>query len=312
MSFAFPRDALFLIAGPCVLETDALNVRVAEHLARLAERVPGGIVFKASFDKANRSNAGAHRGPGLDEGLAALDRVRQATGLPLLTDVHLPEQCAAAAEVVDVLQIPAFLCRQTDLLAAAGATGKPVNIKKGQWMHPEGMRGAVEKVRNAQSAIPVERGGARLVAAGGRVARHVPGSRAPDSRLPIPDSRSARPDPRDFVAVTERGAFFGYGDLVVDMRSFVRMRQSCDAPVIFDGTHSVQRPGMGEGGASGGTREHIAALTRAAAAAGADGLFLETHPDPDHAPSDGPNMLPLANLDVVVMRAIDIWHLCRQ
>src|SRR5512143_1003246 len=149
MAFTFPRDALFLIAGPCVLESDALNLRVGEHLARLAERVPGGIVYKASFDKANRSNPGAARGPGLDEGLAALDRVRRATGLRVLTDVHLPEQCAPAAEVVDVLQIPAFLCRQTDLLEAAGATGKPVNVKKGQWMHPEGMRGAVRKVRGA-------------------------------------------------------------------------------------------------------------------------------------------------------------------
>jgi 2-dehydro-3-deoxyphosphooctonate aldolase (KDO 8-P synthase) len=144
MSFAFRRDALFLIAGPCQLEDDTLNLRVAEHLARLASEVPGGIVFKASFDKANRSNVGGARGPGLDRGLAALERVRQASGLPILTDVHLPEQCAPAGEVVDVLQIPAFLCRQTDLLLAAGATGKPVNVKKGQWMHPEGMRGAVE------------------------------------------------------------------------------------------------------------------------------------------------------------------------
>ena len=190
MPFAFRSDALFLIAGPCVLESDALNLRVGEHLAKLAERVPGGIVYKASFDKANRSNAGAARGPGLDEGLAALDRVRRSTGLPLLTDVHLPEQCAPAAEVVDVLQIPAFLCRQTDLLLAAGATGKPVNIKKGQWMHPEGMRGAVEKVRGV--------------------------ARGSD------------------VAVTERGSFFGYGDLVVDMRGFSRMREACNAPVIFD------------------------------------------------------------------------------
>jgi len=150
-------DAFFLIAGPCVLEDDALNLRVGEHLARLAERVPGGIIYKASFDKANRSNAGAERGPGLDAGLAALDRVRRATGLPILTDVHLPEQCARAAEVVDVLQIPAFLCRQTDLLVAAGATGKPVNVKKGQWMHPEGMHGAVAKVRSARAhaALPV-------------------------------------------------------------------------------------------------------------------------------------------------------------
>jgi 2-dehydro-3-deoxyphosphooctonate aldolase (KDO 8-P synthase) len=278
VSFTFRRDALFLIAGPCVLESDALNIRVGEHLARLAERVPGGLVYKASFDKANRSNAGAARGPGLDEGLAALERVRQATGLPLLTDVHLPEQCAPAAEVVDVLQIPAFLCRQTDLLVAAGATGKPVNVKKGQWMHPEGMRGAVEKVRGARNA----------------------------------ESRISTPESRDTVAVTERGSFFGYGDLVVDMRGFARMRDACNAPVIFDGTHSVQRPGMGEGGASGGAREHIAALTRAAVAAGADGLFLETHPDPDHAPSDGPNMLPLSSLDAVVNRAVEIWQLCRR
>jgi 2-dehydro-3-deoxyphosphooctonate aldolase (KDO 8-P synthase) len=279
VSFTFRRDALFLIAGPCVLESDGLNVRVGEHLARLAERVPGGIVYKASFDKANRSNAGAARGPGLDEGLAALDRVRQATGLPLLTDVHLPEQCAPAAEVVDVLQIPAFLCRQTDLLVAAGATGKPVNIKKGQWMHPEGMRGAVEKVRRAMRT-------------GNRTQWQEPGSQSS-------------------VAVTERGSFFGYGDLVVDMRGFSRMREACDVPVVFDGTHSVQRPGMGEGGASGGAREHIAALTRAAVAAGADGLFLETHPDPDNAPSDGPNMLPLSSLDALVDRAIELWSLCR-
>lgn len=280
VSFTFRRDALFLIGGPCVLESDALNIRVGEHLARLAERVPGGIVYKASFDKANRSNAGAVRGPGLDEGLAALERVRQATGLPLLTDVHLPDQCAPAAEVVDVLQIPAFLCRQTDLLLAAGATGKPVNIKKGQWMHPEGMRGAVDKVRRAMRT----------------------GNR---TQLQDPGSQSS-------VAVTERGSFFGYGDLVVDMRGFSRMRDACDAPVIFDGTHSVQRPGMGDGGASGGAREHIAALTRAAVAAGADGLFLETHPDPDNAPSDGPNMLPLSSLDALVDRTIELWNLCRQ
>src|SRR5687768_5345633 len=267
MTFTFPRDALFLIAGPCVLESDALNVRVGEHLARLAERVPGGIIYKASFDKANRSNPGAARGPGLDEGLARLRRVREATGLPVLTDVHLPEQCAAAAEAVDVLQIPAFLCRQTDLLEAAGATGRPVNVKKGQWMHPEGMRGAVDKVRRA--------GGTSL-------------------------------------AVTERGTFFGYGDLVVDMRSFARMRAACGVPVIFDATHSVQQPGRGEGGASGGAREFIPLLTLAALAAGADGLFMETHPDPDCAPSDGPNMVPLAQLDDLVLRAVDVWDRSRR
>ncbi|HWE44296.1 MAG TPA: 3-deoxy-8-phosphooctulonate synthase [Gemmatimonadaceae bacterium] len=265
---AFPRDAFFMIAGPCQLEDDALNLRVAEHLARLAERVPGGIIFKASFDKANRSNPGATRGPGLDAGLSALQRVKAATGMRLLTDVHLPGQCAPAAEVVDVLQIPAFLCRQTDLLEAAGATGKPVNVKKGQWMHPEGMRGAVRKVRGASTG-DVE------------------------------------------VAVTERGSFFGYGDLVVDMRAFARMRAACDAAVIFDGTHSVQQPGRGEGGASGGAREFIPPLTLAAIAAGADGIFLETHPDPARAPSDGPNMIPLDGLDALVDRALDVWNLVR-
>src|SRR3954470_7223183 len=148
----FPADKLFLIAGPCVLESDELNLRVGEALARLAEKVPGGIIYKASFDKANRSNRNAARGPGLSAGLEALERVRRATGLPVLTDVHTPDQCAPAASVVDVLQIPAFLCRQTDLLEAAGATGKPVNVKKGQWLQPEGMRGAVQKVRGGTSA----------------------------------------------------------------------------------------------------------------------------------------------------------------
>ena len=250
-----------------MLESDALNMRVAEHLARLAERVPGGIIFKASFDKANRSNAGAARGPGIDEGLEALARIRSATGLRLLTDVHLPDQCAAVADVVDVLQIPAFLCRQTDLLIAAGRTGRPVNVKKGQWMHPEGMRGAVAKVRGARRGTGE-------------------------------------------VAVTERGSFFGYGDLVVDMRAFARMREACDAPVIVDATHSVQRPGQGEGGASGGAREFIPPLAMAAVAAGADGVFMETHPDPDHAPSDGPNMVPLSELDALVDRLLAVREAC--
>jgi 2-dehydro-3-deoxyphosphooctonate aldolase (KDO 8-P synthase) len=263
-----------------VLESDALNLRVGEHLARLAERVPGGIIYKGSFDKANRSNRDAARGPGLDEGLAALARVREKTGLPVLTDVHLPEQCAPAAEVVDVLQIPAFLCRQTDLLVAAGATGKPVNIKKGQWMHPEGMRGAVEKVRSA--------------ALGRSSARTITNHQQP-----------ANPE----VALTERGTFFGYGDLVVDMRSFARMRDACSVPVIFDATHSVQQPGKGVGGASGGAREFIPPLAKAAVAAGADGLFMETHPDPDHAPSDGPNMIPLDKLDALVAGLVRIWEL---
>lgn len=284
---AFPSDALFLIAGPCVVEGDALNIRVGEHLARLSERVPGGIVYKASFDKANRSNADAARGPGIEEGLRALERVRHATGLRVLTDVHMPDHCAVVAEVVDVLQIPAFLCRQTDLLEAAGATGKPVNVKKGQWMHPEGMRGAVTKVRGAARAA-----GERMASVGARGGDDGP-----------PDGGWASE-----VAVTERGTFFGYGDLVVDMRSFSRMREACNAPVIFDGTHSVQQPGRGEGGASGGAREFIASLTLAAVAAGANGLFLETHPTPDTAPSDGPNMLPLRELDTLIGRAVDIWQ----
>lgn len=272
---SFPKDRLFLIAGPCVIENDELLFRIADHLAKLAPKVPGGIIFKASFDKANRSNAGAFRGPGIEEGLRTLERVRERSGLPVLTDVHLPEHCAMAAESVDVLQIPAFLCRQTDLLEAAGATGLAVNVKKGQWMHPEGMAGAVKKVFGAENR-----------------------------------SRSDREGQCD-VAVTERGSFFGYGDLVVDMRGFSRMREACGVPVIFDGTHSVQQPGKGHGGASGGLREHIPALTYAACAAGADGLFLETHPDPDNAPSDGPNMLPLHQLDAVVMKAVAMWELAR-
>jgi 2-dehydro-3-deoxyphosphooctonate aldolase (KDO 8-P synthase) len=257
----------FLIAGPCVLEDDRLNLQVGEQLAELARRRGLTVTYKASFDKANRARLDAIRGPGLDEGLAALARVRQATGLKVLTDVHEPGQPARAAQVADVLQIPAFLCRQTDLLVAAGRTGKPVNVKKGQWMTPEAMAGAVEKVRS---------GGSRE------------------------------------VAVTERGTFFGYGDLVVDMRGFRRLKDACHAPVVFDATHSVQQPGRGEGGASGGQREAIPPLLLAAAAAGADGFFLETHPDPDHAPSDGPNMIPLAQLDELVARALDVWHAARK
>jgi 2-dehydro-3-deoxyphosphooctonate aldolase (KDO 8-P synthase) len=265
----FPSDAMFLIAGPCQLEDDALNLRVGDALARLAEHVPGGVIYKASFDKANRSNVDGIRGPGIEAGLRALERVRAATGLPVLTDVHEPAHCAVAAQVVDVLQIPAFLCRQTDLLAAAGATGKAVNVKKGQWMHPEGMRGAIRKVE-----------------AGAALAGRDVGE----------------------LAVTERGTFFGYGDLVVDMRSFSRLRSSCEVPAIFDGTHSVQRPGLGVGGTSGGAREFIPPLVLAATAAGAQGLFLETHPDPDRAPSDGPNMLPLEALADLMARVVDIWH----
>lgn len=264
----FPSDRLFLIAGPCQLEDDSLNLRVGEALARLAEHVPGGIIFKASFDKANRSNVDGVRGPGIEAGLASLERVRAATSLPILTDVHEASQCTMAADTVDVLQIPAFLCRQTDLLMAAGATGKAVNIKKGQWMHPEGMCGAVRKVEAGAALASVEAGA---------------------------------------LAVTERGTFFGYGDLVVDMRNFVRLGEACAVPVIFDATHSVQRPGQGTGGTSGGAREFISPLTLAAIAAGAQGLFIETHPNPDQAPSDGPNMIPLSQLGDLMARAVDMW-----
>ena len=193
--------------------------------------------------------------------------MRAATGLPLLTDIHEAAQAAAAAEVVDVLQIPAFLSRQTDLLVAAGRTGKPVNVKKGQWMQADAMRGALDKVRDA---------GARE------------------------------------VAVTERGTFFGYGDLVVDCRNFARMREATGAPTIFDGTHSVQQPGQGTGGASGGLREHIPALMGAAAAAGADGFFLETHPDPARALSDAATQWPLERLDALLGRTMAIWHAARE
>ncbi len=252
----------FLIAGPCVLEDDRLNVTVAEALARMSDDLGLPVLFKASFDKANRSSAGSPRGPGIHEGLERLERVRAATGLPLLTDVHLPEQCAPTAEIVDVLQIPAFLCRQTDLLVAAGATGRPVNVKKGQWMAPAEMRGAAAKVRSAGSAA---------------------------------------------VAVTERGTFFGYGNLVVDMRSFALLREACDAPAVFDGTHSVQRPGEGPG-VSGGEPRFIPPLVRAAVVAGADALFLETHPEPARGLSDTTNMLPLDRLrplveEVLALRA---------
>src|SRR5881409_1230518 len=212
--------APFLIAGPCVVEADDLNLRIGEALVELGTKLGIHVIYKASYDKANRSRLKGARGPGLEAGLRALERVRSATGLPILTDVHEPGHVPLAARVADVLQIPAFLCRQTDLLVAAGKAGRPVNVKKGQWMAPEEMRGAVEKVR-----------------AGG----------APE------------------VAVTERGTFFGYGDLVVDMRGFSRLKAACKAPVIFDATHSVQQPGQGRDGSSGGERGFIPPLLYAAA-----------------------------------------------
>jgi 2-dehydro-3-deoxyphosphooctonate aldolase (KDO 8-P synthase) len=256
-----PEGGFFLIAGPCVLEDDALNLTVGRALRSLAEELSIPIIFKASFDKANRSSLASQRGPGVEEGLRKLARVREETGLPILTDVHESDQCERVGEVVDVLQIPAFLCRQTDLLLAAGATGRAVNVKKGQWMAPHEMAGAVQKLRTA--------------GAGG-------------------------------VAVTERGTAFGYGNLVVDMRSFTEMREACGAPTVFDGTHSVQRPGAGA--VTGGDPKHIPALVRAATAAGADALFLEVHPEPAGAPSDATNMLRLERLrplleEVLAIRA---------
>jgi len=257
----------FLVAGPCVVEEGDLLPRVAERLAALGERHRIAVCFKASFDKANRSRVAAARGPGIERGLELLVAARAASGLPLLTDVHEPAQAALAAEVVDALQVPAFLCRQTDLLLACGRTGKPVNVKKGQWMGPETMAGALEKVREGGSTS---------------------------------------------LAVTERGTFFGYGDLVVDFRSFARLRQATGVPVIFDATHSVQQPGQGPGGSSGGAREHIPALLAAAAAAGADGFFVETHPDPARAPSDAETQWPLDRLEELLVRTLRIWRAARE
>jgi 2-dehydro-3-deoxyphosphooctonate aldolase (KDO 8-P synthase) len=256
----FAGDEFFLIAGPCVLEDDALNLRVGEALAELRLKAGVPIVFKASFDKANRSRPGAARGPGLEEGLRLLERVGAATGLPLLTDIHEAQQADDVAAVCDVLQIPAFLGRQTDLVEAAARTGRALNIKKGQWMAPEDMAGAVGKARAAGAGA---------------------------------------------VAVTERGTTFGYGDLVVDMRSFQRMRAATGARVIFDGTHSVQRPGRADG-ASGGDPQFIQPLVLAAVAAGADAVFLEVHPQPERAPSDGSNMLPLERLPALLQRVMEV------
>lgn len=245
----FAIGSFVLLAGPCALEDEALNVAVAKGVQTAARAVGMPAAFKASFDKANRSRLGSPRGPGLERGLALLAVVKEETGMPVVTDVHDAGQVGRVAEVADIVQVPAFLCRQTDLLVAAGAAGRAVNVKKGQWMSPEAMAGAVEKVRSGGGGAP--------------------------------------------VAVTERGSAFGYGDLVVDMRSFARVRRAAEAPVVFDGTHSVQRPGHGRDGSSGGSPEHVGALARAAVAAGCDGLFLEVHPNPSSAPSDGANMLPL-------------------
>jgi 2-dehydro-3-deoxyphosphooctonate aldolase (KDO 8-P synthase) len=244
----FGNGGFVVIAGPCVIEGEDFTLRHAERVAEIARRRSVQAIFKSSFDKANRTSGKSFRGPGLEEGLRILAKVKAASGLPVLTDVHEPSQCAPAAEVVDVLQIPAFLCRQTDLLVAAGRTGRAVNVKKGQFLAPEDMAYAADKVTGA--------GGA--------------------------------------VLLTERGTTFGYRDLVVDFRGLVAMRSI--APVVFDATHSVQTPGAA-GGRSGGRREYVAPLARAAVAVGIDALFLETHPSPDEALSDGANMLALDDVE---------------
>ena len=238
-----------LLAGPCVIEDRDLVLETARSIAAICRELGIPYIFKASFDKANRSAMTSFRGPGLAAGLAVLAEVRESVGVPIVTDVHLPEQAAPVAEVADLLQIPAFLCRQTDLLAAAAATGKPLNVKKGQFLAPWDMSNVVDKLRE-------------LGAAG--------------------------------IMLTERGASFGYNTLVSDLRSLPTMR-GMGVPVCFDATHSVQQPG-GLGAKSGGDRRFAPVLARAAVAVGVDALFMEVHPDPDSALSDGPNMIPLAEL----------------
>ncbi len=255
---------LFLIAGPCVIESEGLVLEVAAFLKDVSFNLGVPVVFKASFDKANRTSLHSFRGPGLEQGLKILEKVKREVGLPVISDVHEPGQLAQAAAVLDVIQIPAFLCRQTDLLVAAGQTGLPVNIKKGQFLSPWEMGQAVEKIRST-------------------------GNRR--------------------ILLTERGTFFGYNNLVVDMRSIVILRRF-GCPVIFDATHSVQLPGK-EGSASGGQREFVDDLASAAVAAGADGIFLEVHPEPDKALCDGANSLPLSHLKGLLATLMDIRHLVR-
>lgn len=252
-------EPLLLIAGPCVLESVELTLAIAEALRKIADRLPVQLVFKASFDKANRTSLSSFRGPGLEDGLAMLERVRDTTGLPVTTDVHESSQCAEAGQVCDLLQIPAFLCRQTDLLIAAAETGKPVNVKKGQFLSPDDMKYVVDKLRAS-------------------------------------DCRG--------VMLCERGTFFGYGRLTVDMRSLVAMREF-GTPIVFDATHSVQEPG-GLGGKTGGNRAMVEPLARAATSIGVDGLFFETHPEPEKSPSDGPNMVPLDEFQSLIERILAI------
>ncbi|OGQ90145.1 MAG: 3-deoxy-8-phosphooctulonate synthase [Deltaproteobacteria bacterium RIFOXYA12_FULL_58_15] len=256
----FDARRLTLIAGPCVIESFEMCRDLAAKVAEMAARHNVGYIFKASFDKANRTSLTSFRGPGLERGLEILAKVKEEVGVPVLTDIHQPAQAARAAEVVDVLQIPAFLCRQTDLLVAAAKTGLPTNIKKGQFLAPEDMRHAV--------------------------AKHQDSGGGP-------------------VSVTERGSSFGYHNLVVDMRSLVLVRRATGAPIIFDATHSIQRPGSGDG-TTGGDREFAPLLARAAAAVGVDGLFCEVHPNPDEALSDGPNSLTLDMLEHMLSEVVAI------
>ncbi len=256
---------LAVIAGPCQLESRAHGLEMAAALKEIAARLGFGLVFKASFDKANRTSAGGARGMGLEQSLGVFAEIRESLGLPVLTDVHEPGQCARVAEAVDVLQIPAFLCRQTDLLVAAAATGRVVNVKKGQFLAPWDMQHVIAKVTGA--------GNTRVLA-------------------------------------TERGASFGYNTLVSDMRALPVMA-AMGAPVIFDATHSVQQPG-GQGGSSGGQREFVPVLARAAVAVGVAGVFIETHPDPDKAPSDGPNMVPLQEFPALIRMLMAFDALAKQ
>lgn len=260
-----PGAPPFLIAGPCVIESEALCLGIAERLRVMADELQLPVIFKASFDKANRTSVTAYRGHGMEEGLRILEKVRGETGLPVLTDVHLPDQVKPVAEVVDMLQTPAFLARQTDLITAAAASGRPVNIKKAQFMAPGDMAAVLGKARTAADAAGVDHGN---------------------------------------ILLCERGTSFGYNNLVVDMRGLTIMREM-GCPVVFDATHSVQLPGGG-GDRSLGQRQFVAPLARAAMAVGIDGLFIETHPDPDQALSDGPNMVPLGQLPDLMRQLIAI------
>ncbi|MCL6678529.1 3-deoxy-8-phosphooctulonate synthase [Sphingomonas sp. RG327] len=261
----------FLIAGPCVVESEELQLRTAERLKAITDRLGILFIFKSSYDKANRSSDKSFRGPGMDEGLRILQRVREALGVPILTDVHDIPQIAPVAEVVDVLQTPAFLARQTDFIHAVAASGRPVNIKKAQFMAPHDMVNVVDKARNAARAAGVT---------------------------------------DDTIMVCERGASFGYNNLVSDMRSLAIMRET-GCPVVFDATHSVQLPG-GQGTSSGGQREHVPVLARAAVAAGISGLFMETHPDPANALSDGPNAWPLDRMEPLLQTLVELDKTVKQ